>query len=320
LDENLKFAVYLLFGVAAFLAMEALALSLSNRLSYARKVNSRLRMAAAAADQSDLLLQLRRTRSLTPEGRYKVAVIWFNRLVLQSGVKMGIWRIVSLMVFAAGTSFGGVWYLQRNAWLATAIGLAVGVGLPLLALKFLRRRRRRRFETQLPDAVDVMVRSLRAGHPLPVAIGMVSREMPDPIGSEFGLTADEMSYGLDLDTATGNMTVRVGQEDLSLVTVAISIQSKTGGNLGEILSNLSGVLRARFKMRRRIKALSAEGRYSALALSVLPFLVFGLLSVAAPNFYGEIWDEPTTKKALGVAAGIMVFGNIVMYRMVNFKL
>jgi tight adherence protein B len=149
---------------------------------------------------------------------------------------------------------------------------------------------------------------------------MVSREMPDPIGSEFGLTADEMSYGLDLDTATGNLTVRVGQEDLSLVTVAISIQSKTGGNLGEILSNLSGVLRARFKMRRRIKALSAEGRYSALALSVLPFLVFGLLSVAAPNFYGEIWDVPTTKKALGVAAGIMMFGNIVMYRMVNFKL
>jgi tight adherence protein B len=277
-------------------------------------------MAEGAEDQNDLLLQLRRTRSLTPEGRYRLPVIWFNRLVLQSGVKMGIWRIVSLMVFAAGTSFGGVWYFQRNALLATAVGLAIGVGLPLFALKFLRRRRRRRFETQLPDAVDVMVRSLRAGHPLPVAISMVSREMPDPIGSEFGLTADEMSYGLDLDTATGNLTVRVGQEDLSLVTVAISIQSKTGGNLGEILSNLSGVLRARFKMRRRIKALSAEGRYSALALSVLPFLVFGLLSVAAPNFYGEIWDVPTTKKALGVAAGIMMFGNIVMYRMVNFKL
>jgi tight adherence protein B len=320
LDENLKFAVYLLFGVAAFLALEALALSLSNRLSYARKVNARLRMAEGAEDQNDLLLQLRRTRSLTPEGRYRLPVIWFNRLVLQSGVKMGIWRILSLMVFAAGTSFGGVWYFQRNALLATAVGLAIGVGLPLFALKFLRRRRRRRFETQLPDAVDVMVRSLRAGHPLPVAISMVSREMPDPIGSEFGLTADEMSYGLDLDTATGNLTVRVGQEDLSLVTVAISIQSKTGGNLGEILSNLSGVLRARFKMRRRIKALSAEGRYSALALSVLPFLVFGLLSVAAPNFYGEIWDVPTTKKALGVAAGIMMFGNIVMYRMVNFKL
>jgi len=320
LDENLKFAVYLLFGVAAFLAIEAVALSLTSRFSYTRKVNARLRIAEAAEDQNDLLLQLRRSRSLTAEGRYMVPVIWFNRLVLQSGAKTGIWQIISLMGFAAGTTFAGVWYLQRNILLAAPLALVVGFGLPLVVLKFMRRRRRRRFEAQLPDAVDVMVRSLRAGHPLPVAIGMVSREMPDPIGSEFGLTADEMSYGLDLETATGNLTTRVGQEDLSLVTVAISIQSKTGGNLSEILSNLSGVLRARFKMRRRIKALSAEGRYSALALSVLPFLVFGMLSVAAPNFYGGVWDEPTTKQVLGMAVGVMMFGNIVMYRMVNFKL
>ena len=309
-----------MFGVAAFLSMEALALGLSNRLSYARKVNARLKIAEETEDQGDLLVQLRRTRSLTPEGRYMLPVIWFNRLVLQSGIRMSIWRIVSLMVFVAGTTFAGVWYFQRNALLAAAIGLVASVGLPLIALRVLRNRRRRLFESQLPEAVDVMVRSLRAGHPLPVAIGMVSREMPDPIGSEFGLTADEMSYGLDLDTATGNLTARVGQEDLSLVTVAISIQSKTGGNLSEILSNLSGVLRARFKMRRRVKALSAEGRYSALALSVLPFLVFGMLSMLAPDFYGGVWDEPTTKKVLAATVAIMMFGNFIMYRMVNFKL
>jgi tight adherence protein B len=320
LDESSKFAVYLLFGVAAFLAIEALAVSFSNRWSYSRQVNARLKLAEETEDQRDLLLQLRRTRSLTPEGRYMLPVIWFNRLVLQSGIKITIWRIVGLMSLMSALTAGGVWYLQRNVLLALGVGFLIGIGLPLLVLKVLHSRRRRRFESQLPDAVDVMVRSLRAGHPLPVAIGMVSREMPDPIGSEFGLTADEMSYGLDLETATGNLTARVGQEDLTLVTVAISIQSKTGGNLSEILSNLSGVLRARFKMRRRIKALSAEGRYSALALSVLPFLVFGLLSLFAPNFYGDVWDEPTTKKALGVAFGIMMFGNIIMYRMVNFKL
>lgn len=320
MDESLKFAVYLLFGVAAFLAIEALALSLSSSWSYSRKVNARLKIAEETEDQRDLLLQLRRTRSLTPEGHYMLPVIWFNRLVLQSGVKMSVWRILVLMVVLAAVTFGGVWYFQRDTLLAVGAGLLSGFGLPLIVLKVIRSRRRRRFESQLPDAVDVMVRSLRAGHPLPVAISMVSREMTDPIGSEFGLTADEMSYGLDLETATGNLTTRVGQEDLTLVTVAISIQSKTGGNLSEILSNLSGVLRARFKMRRRVKALSAEGRYSALALSVLPFLVFGLLSLFAPNFYGDVWDEPTTKKALGAAFGVMMFGNFIMYRMVNFKL
>ncbi|RMF11182.1 MAG: type II secretion system protein F, partial [Alphaproteobacteria bacterium] len=170
------------------------------------------------------------------------------------------------------------------------------------------------------DAVDVMVRSLRAGHPLPIAIAMVGREMPDPIGTEFGMTADELTYGLDLETAMGNMAARVGQDDLALLVVAISIQSKTGGNLSEILSNLARVLRARFKMRRRIKAVSAEGRFSALGLSALPFIVFAGLMFASPNFYGEIWNEPMVRQGLGLALGLITVGNLIMFRMVNFRI
>ena len=320
MSENVTFAVYLLIGVAVFLTAEALFLLLSNRMTYARKVNTRLKIAEAAQGQEDLLVLLRRSRGLTAEGRYLLPVIWFNRLVVQSGVSVGVWRIVGYMEIVAAIAFLGVWQFYHSSLLALAAALVLGLGLAPLVLKVMRRRRLLRFEAQLPDALDVVVRSLRAGHPLPVAISMVSREMPDPIGSEFGLTADEMSYGLDLDTALGNLSSRVGQEDLGLVVVAISIQARTGGNLGEILSNLSHVVRARFKMRRRIKALSAEGRFSALALSILPFLLFGVLLAAVPDFYGGVWDEPATKKTLGGAFGFMMVGNLIMYRMVNFKL
>jgi tight adherence protein B len=204
--------------------------------------------------------------------------------------------------------------------LAIPAAFGAGIGLPLIVLRSLRQSRRNKFEEQLPEAVDTMVRSLKAGHPLPVAISMVAREMEDPIGTEFGITGDELTYGLDLDGAMQQMSARVGQDDFALVVVAICIQAKTGGNLSELLANLSKVLRDRFKMRRRVKAVSAEGRMSAIGLSLLPIVLFVMLQVLAPEFYGGIWNETAVHYGLGGASIAMVIGNIIMFRMVNFKL
>jgi len=107
---------------------------------------------------------------------------------------------------------------------------------------------------------------------------------------------------------------------LALLIVAITIQARTGGNLAEILSNLSRILRARFNMRRRVRSLSAEGRFSALALSILPFLVFGALTLFAPEFYGGIWGEPIVARVLGAAFAFMMVGNYIMYRMIQFRM
>lgn len=310
----------LCIGIGGFLAVEALFLSLSSRASYLRKVNARLQVADAIDDRQELLVQLRRNRSLDADGRYALPVIWFNRLVLQSGVGIGVWRILGIVFLTAGVAFGIAWRMLPSPLAAAGVALVAAFLLPLLVLRFMYGRRRKKFEAQLPDAVDIVVHSLRAGHPLPVAIAMVGREMPDPIGSEFGITGDELTYGLDLETAMNNMAVRVGQDDLNLVVVAVSIQAKSGGNLSEVLANLSRVLRMRFKMRRRIKALSAEGRFSALALSALPFAVFALLNLVSPNFYGDVWHEPIVTKVLGIALAVMAVGNIIMYRMVNFRL
>jgi tight adherence protein B len=192
--------------------------------------------------------------------------------------------------------------------------------LPLAVLLFMRSRRHGKFAAQFPDAMDIIVRSLRAGHPVPVAVGLVAQEMPDPIGTEFGIAADEITYGADVEAAMRNLYFRVGQEDLPLFVTAVSIQGSTGGNLSEILENLSRVIRERFKMRRKIKALAAEGKFSALFLSGLPVAIFLLLQVVAPNFYGIVWNQSLTKMGLGLAGTWMVLGNIVMYKMCSFRI
>ncbi len=183
----------------------------------------------------------------------------------------------------------------------------------------LRTSRQRKFEEQLPEAIDILVRGLRAGHAIPFAISTVGRQMSQPIGGEFGITGGELTYGLDLETAMINLRSRVGQADLSLLVLAVSIQAKMGGNLAEILTNLARVIRERFKLRRKARALSAEGRYSAMLLSILPIALFGILWLIAPSYYGQVWDEWFVKPALGLTLLWMMFGNFVMYRMVKFS-
>jgi len=223
------------------------------------------------------------------------------------------------MLFLGIIPFIAVFYFFTNFIISIFAFVIVGIVFPILWLRIMRNRRRKKIEGQLPEALDVLQRSLNAGHPLSVAIAMVARELPDPIGSEFGITSDEMTYGLGLETALDNMGARIGQADMSLLIISVSIQSKTGGNLAELLSNLTEVIRDRQTLRLKIKALSAEGRFSAIALSLLPFILFFVLLVIAPTLYGDVWGHPMIIPVLALAGVLMVIGDIVMYRMVNFK-
>jgi tight adherence protein B len=244
----------------------------------------------------------------------------FNRLLLQSGLTIGINRLLIFVAFGMVMTFAAITFVHDNVGEALLVTIACGVGMPLLILRMLRSARQKAFGAQFPDALDMIVRSLRAGHPVPIAIAMVSREMKDPIGSEFGIVSDEITYGADLETAMRNLYFRVGQDDLPLFVTAVAIQGSTGGNLGEILENLSGVIRQRFKMRRKIRALAAEGRASALILSSLPIAIFLIIQFIAPEFYRSVWHQELTKLGL-IAAGIwMSIGNLIMWRMVNFRI
>jgi len=312
--------IYICAALSVVLFVEAIYLLGFSTASYRGRVNRRLRLLQEHSDSQAVLLQLRRERGLTGAGLYGLPIISLNRLILQSGLTVTVWRGVLIIGGTVGAVFVGVLWLREDLLQSALAALGGGLVLPYLSLHVLRRRRQRQFAEQFADAIDIIVRSLRAGHPVPVAISMVAREMGDPVGTEFGIVADEITYGADLETAMRNLSFRVGQEDLPLFVTAVAIQGSTGGNLSEILNNLSSTIRQRFKMRRKIRALASEGRFSAYFLTGLPLVIFGLLELVSPDFYGSIWDQDATKIGLGGAAAWMLMGNFVMYRMVNFRI
>jgi tight adherence protein B len=311
---------YFLAAMSAILLAEAAYLFFYNKASYRSQLNRRLRLMKHQPNREQILVQLRRERSLTEAGTYASAFTSLNRLVLQSGLKMSVGKFVVLCAVFGVMAFGLVWLL-RDSLLQAAVGaLFGGFFFPLMFLRIKRNRRHKKFGEQFPDSIDIIVRSLKAGHPVPVAISMVAREMPDPIGSEFGMVSDEVTYGADLESAMRNLYFRVGQDDLPLFVTAVAIQGSTGGNLSEILQNLSAIIRLRFKMRRKVKALAAEGKYSAIILSGLPIAMFSILQGLAPDFYGKIWHVEFTKVVLACAGAWMLTGNYIMYRLVNFRI
>lgn len=265
------------------------------------------------------LFRIRRSRSLTPEGDYLFPWLALNKLILQSGSNIGI---TGLLLLAAGGG-GAVLSASRLGGLHLELGVLAavltGLTFPLFYLRGMRNRRQARFEEQLPDAIDVLVRSLKAGHSLPVAIASAGKHMPDPIGGEFSLTAAEVTYGLDLEAAMMNLRSRVGQADLALIVLAVSVQSKTGGNLAEVLTNLSKIIRERFKLRRKAYALAAEGRFSAILLSILPIILFGILHLISPSYYGDISGNSYVTPILAGAVIWMLIGDYIMYKMVRIK-
>jgi len=315
-----NYLVYLFAAGSTVLFVEAIYLLCFSTASYRSSINRRLRLMKNQPDRQNVLVQLRRERGLTGSGSYAMRILSLNRLVLQSGLTLGVRRIALVALAAAALVFFLTWSVRDDLFEATVVALVGAAVLPYLGLVLLRARRQGKFGQQFPDAIDIIVRSLRAGHPVPVAISMVARELPDPVGTEFGVVADEITYGADLETAMRNLSYRVGQEDLPLFVTAVAIQGATGGNLSEILENLSRVIRERFKMRRKVKALASEGKFSALFLSALPVAIFIMIRYVAPDFYGSVWKYDITKMGLAMAATWMAMGNLVMYRMVNFRI
>lgn len=311
---------YLLIGLSAAMFAEGVYLLFYNKASYRKNINRRLKVMDTKPDRESVLVQLRRERGLTSGGDYRLPLVNLNQLVLQSGLTIGFGRLLLFIAAGVVIAFTATMYFDGQLSHAAIAALFSSFPLPILVLKILRGRRQRKFSAQFPDAIDIIVRSLRAGHPVPVAITMVAREMPDPVGTEFGIVVDEITYGADLETAMRNLFYRVGTDDLPLFVTAVAIQGSTGGNLGEILENLSGVIRQRFKMRRKIRALAAEGRASALILSSLPIGMFAVIQLVAPEFYASVWDQSLTKLCLVLAGCWMGVGNFIMYRMVNFRI
>jgi tight adherence protein B len=280
-------------------------------------INRRLRMLASGADPEEVLNLLRRRRPADGLERIPGLREW-QTLVIQSGIAMEAGRLLTLLLLGtAGLSL--ILMLLGSAGLtALTLALVLGIALPVMVLVQIRSRRANRIARQLPDGIDLMVRSLRAGHPLNAAFQVIAREMPDPLGSEMGIVADAITYGDDLTDAVTAFADRVGIEDARYLAVAINIQAGTGGNLAHVLEALAGVIRERFAMLRKIKALSAEGRLTAMIVSVVPLVIYFSLNLISPTYYGDVADDPLYTPFLTTGVVLTVLNAIVLRRLVRF--
>lgn len=313
--------LYVVYGVvfiATLLFVEALYYFFFQSGDGRRRLNRRLKMLDEDGDGQNVLQVLR--RSAAGEGPRFPGVAALDRLTSQAGLTATTHRMLVIIIGFATFGFALMLLRTGHIGLASLLGGLVGGVLPLLYLRLKRRRRLAKFGALLPDALDLLVRSLRAGHPVSAAMGLVAREMQDPVGTEFGIAVDEMTYGLDLTEALKKMEQRIPHRDLQFMIATVNIQYGTGGNLAEILANLSGLIRDRMRMVLKVKALSAEGRISAYILTGLPFFIGAFIALVRPEYFKSVENDPIFFVALGIAGVLLLGGVGLMYKLIHFKI
>jgi tight adherence protein B len=199
------------------------------------------------------------------------------------------------------------------------VTLATSRLMLIMLLNFKATRTRKRIQEQFPVALDVFVRGLRAGHPVAAALDLLTVEMPDPIGSQFGIAVDEVTYGAELRDALQNMAERWELDDMRMFVVALSIQSETGGNLAEILDNLARVIRERQAMMMKVRALYSEGRMTAVMLTVLPLFTFTTLFLFNPRFFLDVANDPWFVPGFAALAVLYLTGFFWIRRLIDLK-
>ena len=243
-----------------------------------------------------------------------------SRRIEKAGLALSPARAVLVMALLAGAAFVGL-TLGTGAGLALRLAASAVVG-PALVILWINRRAKARLsqiEEQLPDAVELMVRSLRVGHPFASAVQIVAKETAEPLASEMAAIADEVAYGRDMGEALSEMAERIDLQDLRFLAVAVTIQQQSGGNLAEVLDGLAKVVRARFKLFRRVSAITAEAKWSGNFLSAFPVVATVGINFADPNYFDEVMETPYFMPACFVVGGFLIANMIVMRRLVDIK-
>jgi tight adherence protein B len=283
-------------------------------------VNKRLATADRTGSIGELVLELRKQRGFAEDGRSIFSWAWLADLILRSGVTVDLRRWAMILVGAAlGAGAVGL-YFTHNPFVALGVAVVLPLVAPIVYLQFRAGARAKALSLQLPQALEVMVRSLEAGHPIPTSINLVGRELPDPIGSEFGMAADEISFGATLEQAVARIADRCRHADVDLFAAAIRLQEKAGGNLTGLLKMLAHTVRERNKMRLKIRAASSEGRMSAYILTGAPIVCFVFINVSQPHYYGDLLHVRFIQIGLGVLCALLVGGNLVMKRMIDMRI
>jgi tight adherence protein B len=308
--------MYVAAFVAVILLIEGLYLFLIGARRHAgRAANLRARLQAKGLSNEEVLLALRRNRA---EATGNGPLARLDRLLSESGATITVWRFLFIcIVLTALVAAGLLLAFDWRPIFAISIAVVVGILFPIVYFKLRRRKRFKKFGDQLPDALDMTVRSLKAGHPIKAAMNMVAKEMADPIASEFGIVVDEMTYGLELNEALDNLGRRVSYTDLHYMIVSINIQSASGGNLAEVLSNLASVIRDRIRMYKKVDALSAEGKLSGYVIGVVPIFIALAMTFNKSTYYTEAMGHPAFFVVLVVCIVFYLVSMFAIYKITH---
>lgn len=325
MNNNIFILAMLLLFAAVFMAIEGLYIWWnSTHGPEVSKLAKRLRMISAggSGESADVSLLKRRLNSNSPFFE-RMLLLWprlenIDRLLVQSGTE---WTLANYAVYSASLFAIGfiiMLFVGYPPLVALFVALSAGA-VPSLYLARQRSLRLKRFEELLPEALDLIGRALRAGHSLSSALQMAGSEMPDPVGEEFQQAFDEINFGISAQEALQNLSKRVPSTDLGFFVVAVLIQRESGGNLSEILSNISGIIRERLKLFGKVRALSAEGRFSGVVLSMLPFFTGFLLYLIDRDFMSLLWTDVNGMFFLKTGLVFIVIGGLWMRRIVRIR-
>ncbi|MEY4984375.1 MAG: hypothetical protein RIR62_2641 [Pseudomonadota bacterium] len=313
--------IYILVFVAVVVLVEGLYLTVFGKsISLNSRVSRRLAMLEKNNNRQEVLEQLRKemTQHMNSRGIPLYSILADK--AQKANIAFSPKALVGIMVALSGVAYVGLAVgTQAEPMVRAAIAVFMGVGGVYFWVNRKAKQRVSMMEEQLPDAVELMVRSLRVGHPFSSAIGIVSKEVADPLGTEFGVIADEAAYGRDVAESLKAFAERMDNQDLRFLAVAVTIQQQSGGNLAEILDGLAKVIRARFKLFRRVRAITAEAKWSGMFLSGFPIAAGAAIQLIEPTYYDEVKETPYFVPAALIVAGFLVVNVIFMKMMVNIK-
>ncbi len=313
--------IYGLIFISVLVIVEGVYLTVFGKsISLNSRVNRRLEMLEKGVGREKVLEQLRKEMSQHMKSRsiplYSILADKAQKANIaftprQLVMMMGVLGVIAFVGLTIGT--------EASLPVRAAIAVMMGIGGVYVWINNKAKKRLALIEEQLPDAVELMVRSLRVGHPFSSALSIVAKEVPDPLATEMGVISDEAAYGRDVGEALKAMAERLDMQDLRFLAVAVTIQQTSGGNLAEILDGLAKVIRARFKLFRRVKAITAEAKWSGMFLSFFPVAALIGINVIQPNYYDDVKETAAFIPAALVVAGFLVANVFVMRALVNIK-
>ena len=328
--DAVRFLILVAVFAAVVLAAEVLISAARDSRGRFRAMNKRIELIAKGFSREQVMMRLRRDAgpSVVLPGPLGSLQRQLETGLTGAGLTLKADTLILYLLLAATGIFvvaiilavtSGISLTFSRLFLLGTFSIAIGFGVPVMVFSRIADNRRKKLGQQFPVALDVFVRGLRAGHPTASALELLTQEMQDPIGSEFGLVVDEITYGADLRDALQNMADRCGIEEMHMFVVSLSVQTETGGNLAEILENLSTVIRERSSLALKVRALSSEGRMTALILTALPIMAFTGLFLLNPRFYLDVSDDPAFMPGFAALLILYAIGFVWIRKMIDLK-